>query len=176
MSTLRPLWLDYQRPLPGRQWPGLLLLSSSVLLSGLLLAESFSLSSEWAATQQQVFKLKREDERRRLFTSTDKPFDPAAHEGARPLPPAAARWESLLGALENEGDDSITLLALEPGPRETTISGEAADIGASLDYAKRLQSAPVFADVYLVKHEIVREHPHRPVRFALLARWREALP
>jgi len=178
MSTLRPLWLDYQRPLPGRQWPGLLLLATSLLLCGGLLAESYSLSSESEATQQQVFKLKRESERRSLLTRAEQPFAGTAREEtdekSRTLPPSAARWESLLGALEKAGDDSVTLLTLEPNPREIIIFGEAVDIGASLDYAKRLQSAPVLASVYLVKHETLREHQHRPVRFTLLAKWREA--
>lgn len=176
MNAPQPLWLDYQRPLPRQQWLGFLFLSASLLLCGFLLAESLSLSSELADTEQQIFKLKRQAERKRLFSAAEQPFANAPSADLRTLPPSAARWESLLGALENAADDSITLLALEPSSRETRITGEAKDIGASLNYAKRLQSAPVFADVYLVKHEIIREHPYRPVRFALLAQWREILP
>ena len=87
--------------------------------------------------------------------------------------PSAARWESLLVSLEAAGNESVTLLALEPGARDISISGEASDLGAALDYVKRLQNAAVFADAHLVKHELIKENPYRPVRFTLLAGWRE---
>ncbi len=178
MSPLRALWLDYQRPLPGRQWPGIALLSVGFLLSGLLLAESYSLAGELALGEQQVTKLKREAERRRVLASLSRQSPEAGLSEQRLPSPSAARWESLFAALENAGNDSVTLLALEPGSgsgsgsAEISLTGEAKDMGASLDYVKRLQTSRVFADAHLVKHEIVKDHPYRPVRFTLQATWR----
>jgi Tfp pilus assembly protein PilN len=94
----------------------------------------------------------------------------------RQISPLNIRWASLLLALEQSIDDSVTLLGLEPGLRDIAIAGEARDIGALLDFIKRLQAASVFADVYLSKHEIILTSPYRPVRFNLQASWREKLP
>jgi hypothetical protein len=172
-SVMQPLWLDYQRPLPGRQRPGFLLLAAGLLSCGLLLGQSVSLSDDMAATERQVVRLKREAERRRLLASTGQRAVDAGQLEQRMASPSAARWESLLVSLEAAGNESVTLLALEPGAREISISGEASDLGAALDYVKRLQNAAVFADAHLVKHELIKENPYRPVRFTLLAGWRE---
>lgn len=174
MTATRPLWLDYQRPPPGRHWPGFLLLAFGLLLGGLLLAQSFSIDAELAASEQQVSRLKREAERRRLLAAIERPAAGAVEREARLSSPSAARWEALLVLLENAGNDSVTLLSLEPGARDVSLAGEARNLDACLDYVARLQAASVFADVHLVTHEIVRENPNRPVRFALQARWREA--
>lgn len=173
MSPVQPLWLDYQRPLPGRNGPGFLLLAVGLLLAGLLLAQSMSITAELTATEQQVSRLKRESERRRLLASVGRQEQDAVTE-TRLSSPSASRWESLLTSLENAGNDSVTLLGLEPGSREISISGEARNLGAALDYVQRLQGASVFAEVHLARHEIVMENPYRPVRFTLQAGWREA--
>lgn len=175
MSVMPLLWLDYQRAFPGRHWPGLLLLAAGVLLCGSLLMTSFLLDDEVAATGQQVLRLQREIERRRLFAETGKPVAGAPESALRPASPSAARWDALLGALEGAGDDSVTLLTLDPGVRDLLIAGEARDLGAALDYVTRLQSAAVFAEVYLLKHELLTENPYRPVRFTLRAGWREGV-
>lgn len=172
-KTMRSLWLDYHRPAFGYQWPGLVLLFAGLLLCGLLFQQSFSLSNELMLTEQQVSKLKREAERRRLLASTGRPAAEAGQEEIQRASPSAVRWEALLAALEGASDDSVTLLSLEPGARDVTLTGEARTLGAALDYVKRLQALPLFADIHLTRHEIVSEHPHRPVRFTLQTSWRE---
>jgi hypothetical protein len=175
MSAMSPLCLDYQRPLPRHDWPGFLLLAAGALFCSGLLIQSFLLSDDVAATGKQVLKLKREVERQRLFASSGAPVASVADKAKRSISPSAARWELLLVALENAGNDSVTLLVLEPSVREISISGEAKNFDAVLDYVKRLQIATIFADVYLLKHELITESPYRPVRFALLAKWREGM-
>lgn len=174
MKAMRPLWLDYRRPLPGRQRPGLLLLLTALLLCGVVLEELFSIDAELASTERQVARLRREAERRTDAARTDSPATTAAQSERRAASPSAARWESLLHSLESAADDSVTLLALDPGPQTIAIGGEARDLGAALDYVNRLQATPIFADVHLARHEVVSENPHRPVRFTLQANWREA--
>lgn len=173
---MQTLWLDYQRPLPGRHWPGLLLLAAGVLLCGSLLMQSLSIATETAATEQQVSRLKRDIERQRLFAAAEEQVAGIGEKEQRMASPSAARWESLLVALESAGDDSVTLLAIEPGAKEVSVSGEARNLDASLDYVKRLQNADVFSDVHLVKYQLLTENPSRPVRFALLAKWRGGSP
>lgn len=175
MAARAPLWLDYQRPPPGRQLPGIALLAGSLLLAGVLLSMSADLGREIEATDAQVVKLRQAAERRRLFAEAAKP----AADSAAPAPPAsasAARWETLFASLEGAADETVTLLGLTPGTREVTITGEARDLPAALDYAQRLQTAPAFSEAYLAKYEVVREHPRQPVRFTVLARLREAPP
>ena len=173
-TAMPPLWLDYQRPPPGRQVPGMVLLAASVIFSGLLLSMAVDLASETADAQQQVFKLRQAAERRRLFETAEKPaVEAAGAEPGQPESPSAIRWESLFSSLEAAGNDTVTLLGLAPGPREIVITGEASGLAAALDYAQRLQAAKALTNAHLSKYEVVREHPRQPVRFTLLAEWRE---
>lgn len=169
---MRSLWLDYQQDAPGRQRPGLLLLVASLVLTTLLLAQYFAVAGKLTDTGAQVSKLKHGAERQRLFGSTDgsRP-DTGGQQNSPSI--SADRWESLFTSLENAGSDSMTLLSLEPGSREISITGEARDIAAAMDYVQRLQSATIFANAHLTESEIVREHPRHPVRFTLIADWRE---
>jgi Tfp pilus assembly protein PilN len=177
-STLRPLWLDYLRPAPGRQWPGWLLLVAALLTCSLLLALSASTSRQLSVVEQEVPKLKQQIERRRMLAQADQQGgdELAPGQRMRQISPLNMRWASLLLALEQTADDSVTLLGLEPGVRDIAIAGEARDMGAVLDYIKRLQATSVFIDVHLTKHEIIQASPYHPVRFNLLASWREKSP
>lgn len=171
-KSISPLWLDYQRTSPRRQLPGLLLLVFSLLLFGWLLNLSFALSEQSASAEQRLARLRQDVERQRQSAA---PVDAPAGEVSEGSPPAieAGRWDALLNLLETAGDDSVTLLGLAPGAKEITINGEARDVDAVLDYALRLQSAPVLARAHVAKYDVVADHPRRPIRFTVLAEWRE---
>lgn len=168
---IRPLWLDYQRPDPGSRRPGLLALGLGLLGSGLLLGQYFTLVGEVDDLEQQVSRLKRKTVRQ---LPTETAGDTAGRSGTGAGTHSAAQWEELFTSLEEAGNDSVTLLTLQPGASEITISGEAKDLAASMEYVKRLQSCSVFAGVHLTQSEIVLGHPLRPIRFALAAEWRGA--
>lgn len=163
-STLPPLWLDYQRPPPGRQLPGRLLLAVSLALLISLLGLSHNISGHLADSEQHLSRLKQAAAQQRQLAGT------ALQDQA---PSADSRWEALLAALEAASDGAVTLLSLAPGLKEIVITGEARDLGAALDYARRLHNTPAIAQAYIAKHEVLREHPQHPVRFTLLAVWRE---
>jgi hypothetical protein len=177
---MQALWLDYQRPYPGRRRVGLGLLVASVVVAGLMLNQYFAMVAERDELHAQVLLLKREAVRGRLLVasgggSTQLPSSPQkGRVDSATVSRSAAQWESLFAALEAASDDSVTLLALQPGVSEITISGEAKNLAASMDYVKRLQSATAFAKVHLTQSEIVMEHPQHPVRFTLAADWRKA--
>jgi Tfp pilus assembly protein PilN len=177
-NSMRMLWLDYLRPMPGSQWPGWLLLAVSLLLCGWLVIYSSSTTRQLTSIEQEVSRLKHQDQRRRMLAQADQQGrdESAAGQRVRQISPLNMRWASLLLALEQTMDDSVTLLGLEPGVRDIAIVGEARDIGAVLDYIKRLQAASIFIDVHLTKHEIILASPYHPVRFNLLATWREKAP
>lgn len=170
-KAMPPLWLDYRRLPPGRRLPGILLLGGSLLLAGFLLAVSNDISMDVELAEQHLDKLRQAGERQRLFAV---PSPSTAAAETPPTSPSAARWESLLASLEAAGDDTVTLLSLTPGAREIVITGEAAGLDPALEYARRLQAAAAFSRAHLAKYELVSDHPRRPVRFTVLAEWREA--
>lgn len=176
---MQALWLDYQRPYPGRRRIGLLLLGAGLAATGLLVVEYFSIVASRDDMQEQVLQLQREASRERLLTgsASSHPSAAAQKRGAVAIDGAtvghsAAQWEALFASLEAAGDDSVTLLTLQPGGSEITIGGEAKSLAASLDYVKRLQLATAFVNAHLTQTEVVVEHPQRPVRFTLAAEWR----
>jgi Tfp pilus assembly protein PilV len=175
--TMPPLWLDYRKAPPARQWPGLILLIASLLLAAGLLALSSHLASATALSERQVSKLQQAAERRRLFASALPEHATSSNAtSSQIVAPSAKRWEALFTALEAASDETVTLLGLTPGARQIVITGEAKGLPAALDYAQRLQAASVLANAHLSKYEVVREHPRQPVLFTLLAEWRELAP
>ena len=174
---MKALWLDYQQEQPGRQRPGLVLLISGVLLTALLVGQYFAASAEIDTLSTQVATLQQEAENRRLLASADslQQENDAAQATARSGGMASGRWESLFATLEMASDDSMTLLTLEPDPKQILITGEAKNLAAAVAYVQRLQSATAFTHARLTEFETIREHPYHPVKFTLLADWREAL-
>lgn len=179
------LWLDYQRPDPSRRIPGLIVLGIGVAASiGEILSYS-SATAELEASQASVTRLRRDTAQP---PSSDgfrpRPADLSGNEAplaaARPSASAPAvaytraRWELLFSSLEAAAAESVTLLALRPESRDVKLTGEAVNLDAALDYLTRLQSGNAFGKVYLTQSEVVREHPQRPVKFTLVAEWREA--
>lgn len=84
-------------------------------------------------------------------------------------------WESLFQALESSGNRNINLLALEPDieKQQVKISGEAKNFNELMKYITYLQGQTVIGSVYLQNHDVQKQHPDRPVRFSLLAAWRD---
>lgn len=84
-------------------------------------------------------------------------------------------WERLFQAVESAGSKEVALLALEPDTEKqmVKIRGEAKNIPELLDYIKRLEERDVFGTVYLQSHQVQQQDTDKPVRFALLAFWRE---
>jgi Tfp pilus assembly protein PilN len=179
------LWLDYQRPAPGRQLPGLIVLGVGVAAIIMVGSSYSSVTAELDEVQASVARLRRETEQLPAH-KTSLPGVPGIPDTMAPLPAARQaahvpayskdRWELLFSSLEAAGEESVTLLALRSGTGEVQLAGEAVNLVAVLDYVKRLQSARAFGNVYLTQSEVVREHPQRPVRFTLIAEWREGLP
>jgi len=171
MKAMAPLWLDYQRPIPGRGRLGRLLLALGVTLTAGLLFHYTSLDTQIAEREQQLAELKRDAGR----------LPPADSDGPGvDTPPifraeinSAERWESLFVALEQAADESVTLLKLAPGTREISISGEAKNFATAADYVARLQTASSLMNTHLTGYQVIKENPSSPTRFTLLAEWRE---
>ncbi len=84
-------------------------------------------------------------------------------------------WEALFQAVESSGSEKVTLLALEPDveKHQVKINGETKNFKALTRYLAQLQEQAVFGSVYLQSHQVQQQDPDKPVRFSLLATWRE---
>ena len=84
-------------------------------------------------------------------------------------------WQELFRAVESAGGRQATLLGLEPDieRHQVKISGEAKNFKAIMNYIVQLEQQEVFGAVYLQSHEIQQKDPDKPVRFSLLATWKE---
>lgn len=168
---MRPVWLDYQRPAPTTTKASWLLLIAGLLAGGAVLGCYRDTQDSIAELEYRIEKQQRAMERRNRS-------EPAAQE-ANPATPrlaknTAERWERLFAALEQASDDTVTLLALDPNESEISLNGEAKNFAAATAYIKRLQETGTLADVHLLNHEVAKDHPEKPVRFVLSARWKPA--
>ncbi len=89
----------------------------------------------------------------------------------------ALPWEKLFLAVESSTDPEVTLLSMEPDVEKHTVNigCEAKDIGAMLNFIKRLKERQELGSVYLQSHRVQEHDPEKPVRFSLIALWRTSL-
>lgn len=87
-------------------------------------------------------------------------------------------WNALFKAVETSGGNGIALLSMEPDMQKgtVTLSGEAKNLNALLNYVKQLSAREVFGHVFLQNHKIQQTDPEKPLRFSLLAYWRGTVP
>lgn len=180
---MRALALDFQRdgkPLP---WPGLLLLATA--LAGLVALAGYhrDLAERNAVWEARVERIERLSSGR---ARAARPLDEKAtrtqilevQQANQVLRQLGLPWNALFKALETSAGDGVALLSMEPDTRKGTvsISGEAKDLDAMLDFIRRLGTRDVFTSVFLRNHQVQQQDPQRPVRFTLVAVWKGALP
>lgn len=85
-------------------------------------------------------------------------------------------WDRLFQAVEWSSRKDVALLGMEPNidRNEVTITGEAKDMRAVLNYLEHLGAQDIFSSVYLRRHQVQLQDPDRPVRFTLVAAWKVA--
>ena len=84
-------------------------------------------------------------------------------------------WDELFKAVESSSGSHVTLLALEPDfeRKQVKIGGEANSYKTIMKYITELEKQEVLGAVYLQNHDIRQDDPDMPVRFTLLANWKE---
>ena len=82
-------------------------------------------------------------------------------------------WDKLFRSLESSASDGITLLSIDPEPKNGTvlIQGEAANYRAALDYVALLANAGALQRPHLVRHERRQDDTGDTVLFSILASW-----
>lgn len=175
MSALR---LDYQqsRPFP---WGGAILLALALGVLLMSVAWYRELESQAAGWEAKAARLEVPARRQapdvRIGGRAAETLALEVKQANEVLRQLSLPWEGLFQAVEMSGDKDVALLALEPDSanRSVKISGEAKNMAALLSYIQRLEQRAVFGTVYLQNHQVQQQDPDKPVRFALLAAWRE---
>lgn len=82
-------------------------------------------------------------------------------------------WGQLLSGLEAIRMKHVALLLLEPNKQKSrvTLTGQAKNVDAMLQYVEAVAALPMLSDVYLQNHMIEMNQPGSPVSFTLLANW-----
>lgn len=173
------LILDYQRRPRAIPWHGVVLLALALIAVGLSGLHYLDLSNRAAKieagveTMEKSLHARTQGGRSEGRESRDVAAEiKHANEVLRQL---SWPWEALFEAVESSGGKDVSLLGLEPNTekRQVKISGEAKNIAAMLEYIERLETREVFGTVYLVTHQIQQQDPEKPVRFAVIAVWKE---
>jgi hypothetical protein len=179
MTAMPPLQLDHQRrrrALPRRGTVLLIVALAACIANGAYYAVLNKQADNWEAKADQAARASTRN------TSRTPGSDRAAADLLAEVGRAkvAVReinrsWERLFKAVEAVGGTDVTLLALEPNPekRSVRLGGEARNMSALLDYIRRLQEHDVFGAIYLQNHQVQQQEAQKPVRFILLADWRE---
>jgi Tfp pilus assembly protein PilN len=84
-------------------------------------------------------------------------------------------WNDLFKAVESSSGSHVTLLTLEPDfdRKQVKINGEANSYRTIMKYITELEGQDVFDSVYLQSHDVRQKDPDKPVRFSLIANWKE---
>lgn len=171
MSELR---LDYQ---PNTAFP---LLGAALLAiataSLMLLGSHYSKLNERVASAEAKFSHSQNNSNKgNLSAAVSTELAQEVSNANEVLHQLSVPWETLFQAVEASGGSKVTLLALEPDveKHQVKINGETKNFKSLTNYITQLQAQPVFGSVYLQTHQVQQQDPDKPVRFSLLATWRE---
>jgi Tfp pilus assembly protein PilN len=166
--------IDFIKVRPATPWIRWALLAIAITLCIDLGASYYSTRQKISANAQQL-------------TDIQRSTDGAARSGAAARIPApeevkiaqetvqrlAMPWGALFRALENSTSDTVTLLAIDPQPKNGTvvISGEALSYRALLDYVAALGAAGKLERPHLLRHERRQDDAQDIVSFSIIASW-----
>lgn len=174
---MNQLYLDFQRSNKPIPWVGisLLLLASVSLAIAEIHYQGLAASIDY--WELKTGELNRNSERK--LTGSQRELNDIALEvkhANEVLNQITLPWEKLFQAVEWSSGKDVALLTIEPDAekRVVKISGEAKNITAVLGYISHLSGQEILSSVYLQSHEVQSQNPERPVRFSLVATWKES--
>jgi Tfp pilus assembly protein PilN len=177
---MRAIHLDYQRTYRPFPTLGVVLLLAALGIGAQLARQYEYLSGVfegWEALEKRVDRLARQHDVR-----LGERGNPDAEQRAREVTKAnevlrriTLPWDDLFAAVESAAPGEVALLTMEPDAekRLLKVSGEAKHVAAMFDYIRTLEGRPMFESVTLSNHQEQVTDPQRPVRFSLVAAWRE---
>jgi Tfp pilus assembly protein PilN len=170
---MQRLTLDFNQRRTPWPLPGMILMIIGIAVTVFTVRYHVELDDDLMQSEGHLTRLKRDVERQRLFDKQSATH-PAGDNATGRIRRSRDQWDALFSGFETAADETVTLLAMEPGATEISVRGEARDFAAMTDYIKRLSTLPVLADVRLTDYEIARDHVRRPLRFSARANWRDA--
>jgi Tfp pilus assembly protein PilN len=183
MIVIHALFLDYQRTYRPFPWADLLLLTAALGLAAAMGQYQRTLEKQIAHWEGQVNQIQRisgqlAQASRTLTGAAARAQRIEVNQANQVLRQLGLPWNTLFRAVEEPAGPDISLLSLEPDLQKgvVRIGGEARNFEALLAYVKQLSSREVFGNVMLLSHQVQQDHPDKPVRFALLAHWKETSP
>jgi hypothetical protein len=167
---LQPLQIDFRRTAASWPWAGPVLFALALAFAGDVGFSYAKAVREFRAKQMTLAKL---DPRHMKVGRTATVEEIAlARETVQRL---STPWTRLFSAIESAATDNVTLLSIEPDPKARTvvISGDSKDYLAALTYVLNLSRVGALDHVQLVRHEVKKDEPQKPVGFAISAAWAE---
>lgn len=168
--------LDYQRSMTPFPWAGvvlLLLAFGALALVDLYYRGLTEKIGYWEFKSGQVLKATQ----RRMASSPReiKDMEQEIKHANEVLNQITLPWDKLFQAVEWSSGKDVALLTIEPDAEKhvVKISGEAKNIEGVLSYVRHLSEQEIFSSVYLQSHKVQQQNPEKPVRFALVAAWKE---
>ena len=176
---MRVLHLDYQRsfrpfPILGAV---LLVCAIAIVLQMVRQYRHFSeVLAAWEAREEQVERIAGRHNVGVKTNRQDK--DQVSREVIRAnevLRRITLPWDDLFRAVESAAPKHVALLAMEPDSdkRLVKIVAEAKDIASMLDYIRNLEGGVMFETVVLQNHQVQQQDPQRPIRFSVIAAWKD---
>jgi Tfp pilus assembly protein PilN len=146
-------------------------------------------ASEWRITQQANAQLQSAidamQSRSRLYQQEQKyETEPTPLERAEIAQTRAASvqlnypWDAVFNAIEKAQHPDIALLGVDPKSKsgQIRLTAEAKDAAAMTLYVANLQSSPQLSRALLTSHQLQSQQPGTPLRFQVLAQWKDATP
>lgn len=170
------IYLDYQRSNKPLPWAGVVLILLAFAVLALVDLYYQGLTEKTGYWESKSGQVSRTAEPHMSSSSRD------IHDMALEIKHAnevlnqiSMPWDKLFQAVEWSSGRDVALLTIEPdaGQHIVKISGEAKNIEAALNYIRYLSEQEIFTSVYLQSHQVQQRNPEKPVRFALVAAWRE---
>lgn len=166
---MRRIDIDFVRSAPRSRWAGPVLLAVSLAAAAHTAVSYADLSGSVREAEAKLARASSTNKGKKPGKASAEELA-AAREAVQRL---TLPWNALFGALESASSDQVALLAIEPDPRNgtVTISGDSKDYLAALTYVLELRRAGALESVELVRHELKSKDPQRPVSFSISATW-----
>ena len=169
---MRRLELDFIAPPRWSLWPGVLLLSGSLAVAGVLGLHYRNIQVELERLQTAGSLVSAERRPGRVLPKER--LEEAVKNAETVVRQLTLPWASLAESVESAATNDVAILQLQPDAQQRLLrlTAEARHQDAMLEYLRRLAAAPVLADVHVVSHQVQHEDPQRPIQFAVQASFR----
>jgi Tfp pilus assembly protein PilN len=161
--------LDYVAPARAPIWPGLLVLALSLVVAAELLGRYRDARDELSRLELtgKLVAL----ERRPPPVLPKERLDAEVKAAESVVRQLALPWAALIEAIERAASRDVAILQLEPNAETHSVrlTAEARSREAMFEYLRRLGAARGLAEVHVVSHQVQRDEPQRPIKFAVQA-------